>query len=37
VAFGKHRHAGEEILFVLDGSLEYRVEGKPPAVPRCSQ
>ena len=30
VAFGKHRHPGEEIIYVLEGSWEYRVEGKPP-------
>lgn len=30
VAFGRHRHPGEEIINVLEGSLEYEVEGKPP-------
>jgi len=30
VAFGKHRHPGEEIVYVIEGSLEYQVEGKPP-------
>jgi quercetin dioxygenase-like cupin family protein len=25
-----HKHPGEEIVYVLEGSLEYRVEGKPP-------
>jgi quercetin dioxygenase-like cupin family protein len=30
VGFGKHWHPGEEIVYVLDGSLEYQVEGKPP-------
>jgi quercetin dioxygenase-like cupin family protein len=29
-AFGKHTHPGEEIIYVLAGSLEYEVEGKPP-------
>ena len=29
-AFPKHRHPGEEIINVLEGSLEYEVEGKPP-------
>ena len=26
----KHNHPGEEIVYVLEGSLEYQVEGKPP-------
>jgi quercetin dioxygenase-like cupin family protein len=30
VIFGKHRHPGEEIIYVLEGSWEYQVEGKPP-------
>jgi quercetin dioxygenase-like cupin family protein len=25
-----HTHPGEEIIYVLEGSLEYQVEGKPP-------
>ena len=29
-AFGKHTHPGEEIIYVLEGSLEYEIEGKPP-------
>jgi quercetin dioxygenase-like cupin family protein len=28
--FGKHTHPGEEIIYVLEGLLEYQVEGKPP-------
>jgi quercetin dioxygenase-like cupin family protein len=31
VAFGKHSHPSEEIVYVLEGLLEYQVEGKPPA------
>jgi quercetin dioxygenase-like cupin family protein len=30
VSFPQHRHPGEEIIYVLEGSLEYQVEGKPP-------
>ena len=30
VAFGKHTHPGEEIIYVLEGTLEYQVEDKPP-------
>jgi quercetin dioxygenase-like cupin family protein len=25
-----HRHPGEEIIYVLEGTWEYRVEGRPP-------
>ncbi len=31
-SFGKHSHPGEEIIYVLEGSFEYEVEGKPPMV-----
>jgi quercetin dioxygenase-like cupin family protein len=30
VAFGKHTHPGEEIIYVLEGALEYQIEDKPP-------
>jgi quercetin dioxygenase-like cupin family protein len=30
VSFPKHTHPGEEIIYVLEGSLEYQVEGKEP-------
>ena len=30
VSFPKHWHPGEEIIYVLEGLLEYQVEGKPP-------
>jgi quercetin dioxygenase-like cupin family protein len=29
-AFGRHTHPGEEIIYVLEGSLEYQIEGKAP-------
>lgn len=28
-SFGKHKHPGEEIIFVTEGLLEYEIEGKP--------
>jgi quercetin dioxygenase-like cupin family protein len=30
VASSRHTHPGEEIVYVIEGSLEYEVEGKPP-------
>ena len=29
MAFGKHSHPGEEIAYVLEGTLEYQSEGRP--------
>jgi quercetin dioxygenase-like cupin family protein len=26
----RHKHPGEEIIYVLEGSLEYQLEGQPP-------
>lgn len=30
VAFPKHSHPGEEIIYVLEGTLEYQIEDQPP-------
>ena len=35
VAFPRHTHPGEEIIYVLAGSLEYDVEGRPPVTLRA--
>ena len=37
VAFGKHWHPGEEIVYVLEGSLEYQVEGKQPVTLKAGE
>ena len=26
----RHKHPGEEIIYVLEGTLEYAIEGRPP-------
>jgi quercetin dioxygenase-like cupin family protein len=31
VAFGRHTHPGDEIVYVLEGSLEYELDGRPTA------
>ena len=30
VVAARHSHPGEEIVYVLEGSLEYQLEGQPP-------
>jgi quercetin dioxygenase-like cupin family protein len=37
VAFGRHTHPGEEIVYVLEGTLEYEVEGKPPVTLKAGE
>ena len=35
VLAAKHTHPGEEVIYVLEGLLEYEVEGKPPVTPKA--
>ena len=37
ITFGRHWHPGEEIVYVLEGALEYRVEGNPPVTLRAGE
>lgn len=30
VKFPRHSHHGEEIIYVVEGTLEYQIDGKPP-------
>ena len=30
VVFPRHSHPGEEIVYAIEGSLEYRLDGQPP-------
>ena len=32
VTSSRHTHPGEEIIYVLEGTLEYYIEGKAPAI-----
>jgi len=36
-AFGMHTHPGEEIINVLEGSLEYVIEGQQPFILKAGQ
>ena len=37
VAFPPHSHPGEEIVYVIEGLLEYQVEGKTPATLKAGE
>ena len=37
VAFPLHSHPGEEIAFVLEGVLEYQLEGRPPVTLKAGE
>jgi quercetin dioxygenase-like cupin family protein len=37
VTAAKHSHPGEEIVYVLAGSLEYRLDGQPPKVVQAGE
>jgi quercetin dioxygenase-like cupin family protein len=36
-SFLKHRHPGEEIIYITSGSIEYVVEGKPPITVKAGE
>jgi quercetin dioxygenase-like cupin family protein len=33
----RHRHPGEEIVYAIEGLLEYRLEGKPPVTLKAGE
>ena len=37
VAFGKHSHPGVEVAYVLEGTLEYQLEGEPPVALKAGE
>lgn len=37
VAFPPHSHPGEEIAYVIEGVLEYQLEGKPPVTLKAGE
>ncbi|KUJ59376.1 cupin [Flavobacteriaceae bacterium CRH] len=36
-AFGKHSHPGEEVIYILEGSLEYQIEDQVPVILHAGQ
>ena len=36
-AFPPHSHPGEEIAYVIEGELEYRLEGRPPVTLKAGE
>jgi quercetin dioxygenase-like cupin family protein len=37
VGVPKHTHPGEEIVYVLEGTLEYDLEGQPPVTLKAGE
>ena len=37
VVASNHSHPGEEIIYVIEGALEYQVEGKPPVTLKAGE
>ena len=37
VAFPRHSHPGAEIAYVLEGTLEYQLDGQPPVTLKAGQ
>ncbi len=33
----RHSHPGEEIIYVLEGTWEYTLEGKPPVIVKAGE
>ena len=37
VAFARHSHPGAEIAYVLEGTLEYQLDGRPPVTLKAGE
>jgi quercetin dioxygenase-like cupin family protein len=37
VSFPRHSHPGEEIVYVVEGSLEYALDGQPPVTLKAGE
>lgn len=36
-AFPRHSHPGEEIVYAIEGTMEYQLDGQPPATLKAGQ
>ena len=36
-AFGNHYHPGEEVIYVVEGTLEYQIEGEKPVTLKAGE
>jgi quercetin dioxygenase-like cupin family protein len=36
-AFPRHSHPGEEIVYAIDGTMEYQLDGQPPATLKAGE
>jgi quercetin dioxygenase-like cupin family protein len=36
-AFPRHSHPGEEMVYAIEGTMEYQLEGKPPATLKAGE
>jgi quercetin dioxygenase-like cupin family protein len=37
VTAGRHNHPGEELVYVIEGELEYRLDGRPPVIVKAGE
>jgi quercetin dioxygenase-like cupin family protein len=37
VVAARHNHPGEELVYVIEGALEYRLDGRPPVIVKAGE
>ena len=37
VVAARHNHPGEELVYIIEGALEYRLDGRPPVTVRAGE
>lgn len=36
-SFPRHRHPGEEVIYVIEGAIQYDLDGKPPVIVKAGE